>query len=80
MNLIHESLSIYNELEQRQEEDNEVSSGTYSLPLFIWSNSIEKVTSLTREEDIKPSYIALINSVNNNLFGQHLSKDPTLFI
>lgn len=57
-------------------EDIEIPVG----PLSMWNKQIEKLTKVFRETDIKPAYLALISSVNDEVFQNRLFKDSKLFI
>ena len=49
-------------------------------PLRIWSPTIEKLTFLKKDVDVKPVYKVLINEVNKNCYNEKLLEDPTLFV
>ena len=76
MSIIYETLFIHTEIEsgERIEERSD-----NSCPLHIWSNPVEKLTSLKREPDIKPAYKELIESVNEDCYCSKLSTEASLF-
>ena len=49
-------------------------------PLRIWSPTIEKLTFLKKDVDVKPVYKVLINEVNKNCYDEKLLEDPSLFV
>ena len=40
---------------------------------------MKQLTMLSSSRDIKPAYVALINSLNSKQYNGMLSSDPTLF-
>ena len=46
----------------------------------MWNGSVQKLTCVKREEDIKPVYKALVESLNEVWFDCKLLGDPALFI
>ena len=70
-NLVYETLKIHKEVN--------IGKNHGFHPLYLWNNSIEKLTFLRKEVDVKPTYRALLNSVNDNCYYKKLSNDPTLF-
>ena len=73
--LIYVTLMIHSETEANMEEIN----NTF-CPLCIWNKSVENLTSLQKDLDVKPAYSALFESVNKNCYDGQLSKDATLFV
>ena len=73
-NLLYQTLTFHKDLTDGQLDDQDTST-----PLSIWNNSIEKLTSV-KKEDIKKIYIALIENLNETCYKQKLDADPTLFM
>lgn len=44
-----------------------------------WDKTVKQLTMLSSSRDIKPAYVALINSLNSKQYNGVLSNDPTLF-
>ena len=50
-------------------------------PLRMWSDSVEKLSCVKREQDIKPVYKQLVESLNQNCYDLKLYGDTTsLFV
>ena len=49
-------------------------------PLRAWNTTIENLTLLKKEADVKPIYKGLIKSVNKNCYNKQLSEEPMLFV
>ena len=45
----------------------------------MWDKTVKQLTMLSSSRDIKPAYVALINSLNSKQYNGMLSSDPTLF-
>ena len=73
-NLLYQTLTFHKDLTDGQLDDQDTST-----PLSIWNNSIEKLTSV-KKEDIKKIYNALIENLNETCYKQKLDADPTLFM
>ena len=49
-------------------------------PLRHWNDSVQRMTSVMRESDIKLVYQQLVERVNEKWYEQKLDEDPTLFL
>ena len=49
-------------------------------PLKMWNESVQKLTCVKKDEDIKPVYRALVESLNEVWYDGKLYGDPSLFL
>ena len=49
-------------------------------PLRMWNDSVQKLTCVKKEEDIKPAYRALVESLNEIWYDGKLYGDLSLFL
>ena len=66
--------------------DNLQTTGSHSheekwkCPLHRWTTSIEKITLVSKEKDLKVAYRMLISTLDRLCYGNKLKEDKTLFI
>ena len=49
-------------------------------PLRLWTDAIQKLTSVQKERDVEPVYKLLVNKLNEFCYEGILSSDESLFI
>ena len=49
-------------------------------PLRMWTSTVNTLTGLKKEEDIKLAYKDLVEHLNSIYYGRMLDTDPDLFI
>ena len=57
-----------------------IEEDTVKCPLKMWNESVQKLTFVKKEEDIKPCYRALVESLNEVWYEGKLYGDPSLFL
>ena len=57
-----------------------IEEGNVKCPLRMWNESVQKLTLVKKEEDIKPCYRALVESLNEVWYDGKLYGDPSLFL
>ena len=49
-------------------------------PLRMWNSSVQKLTCVKKEKDLKPAYKELVESLNEIRYNYELSEDTGLFV
>ena len=68
-NLVQKTLAIHKQSEPQVNVNIGRRIDT-NCPLRLWNDSVEKLTYLSKEVDVKPVYRALINRVNEKCYDK----------